>query len=215
MNVIQRLYALVRIAAVVSFSITGPFIISFGTFAGLLQFIETFFGSEAVSVDFRPKIYCTYLAFLWIGAIYVEYSAHDRKVPRPENSSSDPSDGIVVVSNDPRASYGIFRSFITGGISRLIAWILERDGITLYDVFRKPTYWDTYSEQHREYPIMRMNKGERRVEIRFPKQGPGRLLVRETLPGSDAFGEFAEEPLRNWWSLFLLAPIAFLRQFFA
>jgi hypothetical protein len=94
-----------------------------------------------------------------------------------------------------------------------VEWILEKNGIMLYDVFRRPSYWAVYSEEHRDYPIIRFLKGQRSIEIRFPKGRPGKLLVRETLTDSHAYGEFVEENLTSWWVLLPLVPLAFIRQF--
>lgn len=192
----------------VTFSISGPLIISFGTYAGLLQVLDVSgFENRTISDGW---IYCGYLVLLYVGAVMAEFSLHDRQTLRLENSVAE--DNIVVITNSPQQ--GVLRSFFTAGLSRLIRWITEKNGIIFYDVFAWPSYWPRGDDEYRSFPIVRLHKQSESFEIRFPKSGNGRIHVRKTTPGNDRFGEFHDVSLKEWPVLFALAPFSSLRQLF-
>lgn len=199
---------LARVLVSILFSSSGIVVISFGTFSGLILAIETLF-STSISKTSYLSIYLWYLSFLFVAMLFGTYPIFDSGLKRGADSS------LVETEQEriDRIARGIVRRqkikvALLGGIPLLVDWILEKNKISFCDLFSRPRDWATYPEDHKEYPIFRLVKDGKSLEIRFPKKKPRYVLVRETLPESDLYGEFREELLWSWKVLFVITPFA-------
>lgn len=201
-RVIQVIWGII----VIALSTSSPFIISFGTFSGLIVFLELYFFSLSIDKGDYKTVYSIYLVFLWIIAIYNTNSYREISGKKNEDRLSEDE-------NSQRSRNKVLKYFFTGGLSNLIDWWMERQGITLYDIFKRRSYWENYDLNQKEYPIIRFSKANSiSYEIRFPKSKRGKILIRETAPNEMAYGDFREENLISWWFIFPLVPLSFLRQ---
>lgn len=189
-----------------TFSVSGPFIISFGTYSGLIAFIGMFFDYQ-VPADKSKVFYTGYLLFLYIAGILTEKESFDAGIKR------DPKKESLVKSlkKESRAK-SAFVNFLSGGYSLIVEWVLEKKNITFYDVFKKPSHWENFEENHKLYPIFRLQMEDRSLEVRFPKHESGTILVRETLENSHTYGDWRKDELRNWSFLAVFAPWEYLKQ---
>lgn len=190
----------------IAFYVSGPLVVSFGTFSGLLLFLKVVFNVE-LSMEHQRTVYICYFVYLYLFAIRTEYKSLDKGGIREE-------DGITVTSNQKESLLRRIPllSFLTGGVSALVDWILEKKKITFCDVFSRPSYWNDYPVDHKERPIIRMLKNNKSLEIRFPRSKRGLILVREAESDTGKFGEFHEESLLKWKEIFVLAPLSAFAQ---
>ena len=190
---------------------TGPLIISFGTFPGLILFLEVFL-NIVIPREKYFKIYFYYLLFLSVSGEAIISFIKDRIIgTRDPKTTSNVGD--TELGADLLRRQKILKVVFSFGLSNLKDWFLEKNGITFYDVFGRPSYWTTYPENQKESPIIRIHKKGKAIEIRFPKNLPGKVLVRETKPNSIEYEDlFKTETWENWKELFLLCPVDFLLQ---
>lgn len=195
----------------ITFSVSGPIIVSFGTYSGLLTFIAIFFGHQNTSPG-TVTSYSAYLLFLYLTGILLEKKSFDQKISRKQDSAK----------TDPGQTQGIQYTLIdllSGGYSQLVNWVLEIDGVTFYDVFKRPPYWEKFDGGHKEYPIFRLEIRGESIEVRYPKGKSGKILLRTTPGDSQKFGEWQEKDLKNlkyWKTLAVFAPWEYFKQrFFA
>ena len=199
-----------KILSISFLSITGPFIILFGTFSGLIVSLETIFGISIKSDCYRYYFW-PYLFYIFLISLNVGLNSFNTGGIKSENNDTG-SDAVVVTSEDNMRSS--WKHLLFGGYPLLVKWLLIKNGIFLYDVFARPDYWPEYPDTHEEYPIIRFYKNHKSTEIRFPKNLSRKVLVRETLLDSHTYGEFREESLFKWKILSLVAPLKFIMQIF-
>ncbi len=102
----------------ISFSATGPFILSFGTYSGLLIFIEVFFNHKIPAPGSKLS-YVLYIAFLYIVGIFFEQKRFDSESDR--NPQLAPATREVPTQQGQRS---FFTNFLSGGYSYLVDWII-------------------------------------------------------------------------------------------
>lgn len=191
-----------------SFLSTGPLIVSFGTFSGLILFLRTFVAN--VSDSSFWWIYLIYIAFLYSVGIFFEFKSFAVVSDRVQNSAD--LDVEVVGRRGPLSFVGSWQGFLLGGVSNFIEVSLKNRGIQFLDVFRKPDYWTTEFVDFKDYPIIRMLKNGDSFEIRFKKGKKGVVYVRTADRENHSFGEFSEQRITSWPELFLIAPLATIVQ---
>lgn len=188
-------------------SISGPFIISFGTYSGLLKFLEIFFQIKLYP-DGSQNSYMLYLSFLYISGFLLEQKSFDLMITRKSEEEDDRS-------TRGRKDPGIIASLISGGYSQLVRWFLNKDGISFYDVFKKPSYWKDFPKEHKTYPIFRLEVQQESIEIRYHKAKKGKIVKRTTKKGTSKYGDWCELDLKSLPfkdSLKVLAPVAYFHQ---
>ncbi len=187
------------------FSFTGPFVITLASFQALKDVITPIWDLEKGE---GWKLFIPLFLFFsiagWIGGTAINNGNSGQM-------SSAKLDDIVVTSSIPGYRI-ILRHILSLGLTLFLDWMFSRKKI-FYSKFKKPDDWTSYPTDHKPFPILRIYMHENSYEFRFPKNGPNRVLVRNTLPGSNIYGEFRLEKLTKWWVLFLISPLAFLNQY--
>lgn len=209
---IEQTYFVLKVLIKLSFSMTGPFIISFGTFSGLILFIEVMFNADIPKASYK-SYYWGYLSFLWVVAAYNAFLFRQLSSHGSEGQASGDLVNPRTILDEYRRQR-LIKNILTGGLASLVDWWMGRKNISIYDIFKKPSDWTNFDVNHREYPILRFTKNSKSYEVRFPKSGNAKLLVRETLPNEIQYGDFREESIWRWSFLFPLVPIRFIIQIF-
>jgi hypothetical protein len=185
--------------------ISGPLVVSFGTFQGLILFLEIFFFQEIKKADYY-WIYILYFLALCVSIIISFYKTLDKEAERKEDNPN-----IEVTSSQPKRGVS---TFLYGSISSALKWYLETKKITFCDVFSRPSHWDLFPNEHKDYPIIRMLKEKVSYEIRYPKGKKGKLLIRFTDKELGNYGDFREASMMQWREVFVLAPFTSIIQLF-
>lgn len=197
-----------------AFSISGPFVISFGTFSGLLFIFEKVFGFKNIETNrfLCATIYIIYLIFLWVAAFINSYSNYKLGLASEQDSSDlgrvTPGQFIVQKLNRQQP----IAIFFNGGITKVIDYVLEKNGITFIDVLEKPEHWKTFSPTLKEFPIFRLLKDGKSLEITFPKTKSNCISIREADPNTGAYGTANEEKLSDWFVLAFITPMSYIKQ---
>lgn len=197
-----------------AFSISGPFVISFGTFSGLIFIIEKVFGFSNIETNrcAYVSIYSIYLLYLWVAAFINSSSNFKVGLAGDQNSSEigrvTPGEFVVQKLNRQQP----IAVFFSGGITKLIDYVLEKNGITFIDVLHKPDHWTTFSSDQKEFPIFRFLKDDKSLEITFPKSKPNCISLREADQSTGTYGPAKEEHLSDWNFLAFLTPLSYIKQ---